>query len=52
MSANTLKVAAHAALFVAAFVVFYPGLQINPMWGKKTQMGRLTGLKVIHRTAR
>lgn len=37
MSAKTLKAAAHAALFLAAFIAFYlglgVGLQISPFWG-------------------
>lgn len=37
MSAKTLRVAAHAALFLAAFVAFYlglgVGLQVSPFWG-------------------
>ena len=37
MSAMRIKVAAHVALFLVAFVVFYlglgVGLQVSPTWG-------------------
>lgn len=37
MSATMLKIGAHAALFLAAVVVFYlglgVGLQVSPAWG-------------------